>query len=392
MEPRKTPECNSHSSRKTPVNEPWPTTTARTGTARSVKQKPLLDPPTTSPPETTATATTSIQLEHTRHGVSNETLASSRRPANDLQIVIVDSAGSEVNAAASHLWPQVDSDDSGDGGDSRAEQPSGTSTSPKLFRSFRSKFKKQLHKCLQHNVSKDIHDGRLHLAPVTAAKRVLDIGTGRGIWAFDFAKQNPESTVLGIDIRPVEAPHKEPNCSFQVGDAEEEWQVSGKFDFIYARAPGYEFASTPRYLESAYAHLNPGGFAEFQEWIIRIRSPNHSLDGTALQRWSRLMYHGAGKAGRRLDFINGYAPLLTKAGFVNVTERRYPVPLVPWAPGKKLQKIGEMMRQNLSWVLPSLSDDVFTARLNWQKGELDTFLDTVRSELGNNKIHCYLVL
>ena len=43
--------------------------------------------------------------------------------------------------------------------------------------------------------------GRLHLAPVTQAHRVLDVGTGTGIWAIDYADEHPESQVtrsLGI--------------------------------------------------------------------------------------------------------------------------------------------------------------------------------------------------
>jgi len=38
-------------------------------------------------------------------------------------------------------------------------------------------------------------NGQLHLAPVTQAHRVLDVGTGTGIWAIDFADEHPESQV-----------------------------------------------------------------------------------------------------------------------------------------------------------------------------------------------------
>lgn len=31
--------------------------------------------------------------------------------------------------------------------------------------------------------------------------RVLDLGTGTGMWAIDFAYENPQAEVLGIDLR-----------------------------------------------------------------------------------------------------------------------------------------------------------------------------------------------
>lgn len=36
---------------------------------------------------------------------------------------------------------------------------------------------------LQHQIFRQVYDGRLHLAPVTNPSRVLDIGTGPGTWA-----------------------------------------------------------------------------------------------------------------------------------------------------------------------------------------------------------------
>lgn len=49
-----------------------------------------------------------------------------------------------------------------------------------------------------------IMGGRTHLAPLGSEhRRVLDLGTGSGIWAVDFAQENPETEVVGIDRRLV---------------------------------------------------------------------------------------------------------------------------------------------------------------------------------------------
>lgn len=45
-------------------------------------------------------------------------------------------------------------------------------------------------------------DGKLHAAPIDSGKqRILDIGTGTGIWAVDMADTYPNAKVIGTDLR-----------------------------------------------------------------------------------------------------------------------------------------------------------------------------------------------
>jgi methylase of polypeptide subunit release factors len=44
-------------------------------------------------------------------------------------------------------------------------------------------------------------DGALHLAPLKNPLRILDIGTGTGIWAVDIAEQYSMAEVIGTDLR-----------------------------------------------------------------------------------------------------------------------------------------------------------------------------------------------
>lgn len=58
---------------------------------------------------------------------------------------------------------------------------------------------------LQHHLFNLTFDGNLFVAPIPKDKKfnhVLDVGTGTGIWAIDFADAHPEATVLGIDLSP----------------------------------------------------------------------------------------------------------------------------------------------------------------------------------------------
>jgi ubiquinone/menaquinone biosynthesis C-methylase UbiE len=77
---------------------------------------------------------------------------------------------------------------------------------------------------LQHHLFSLTFDGKLFTAPIPKEKRlhrVLDIGTGTGIWAIDFADEHPETKVLGVDLSPSQPSFTPPNLVFQIDDLEE---------------------------------------------------------------------------------------------------------------------------------------------------------------------------
>lgn len=46
--------------------------------------------------------------------------------------------------------------------------------------------------------------GNLHKAPLDHPQRILDVGTGTGIWCVDMADTYPMAEVIGTDLRFVE--------------------------------------------------------------------------------------------------------------------------------------------------------------------------------------------
>lgn len=57
---------------------------------------------------------------------------------------------------------------------------------------------------LLHSQMMLLLDNNLYFAPINRPQRVLDIGTGTGIWAIDFADAHPESEVMGNDLSPIQ--------------------------------------------------------------------------------------------------------------------------------------------------------------------------------------------
>ncbi len=107
---------------------------------------------------------------------------------------------------------------------------------------------------LQHHVLVLLMSGELHLAPLRQPQRIVDLGTGTGIWAIEMADRYPEAQIIGTDLSPVQplwcvrrspaagrqeelTPCRVPyNVSFEVDDLEAEWLYRPNyFDMVHAR-------------------------------------------------------------------------------------------------------------------------------------------------------------
>lgn len=66
-------------------------------------------------------------------------------------------------------------------------------------------------------------DDILFAAPVINPQNVLDIATGTGIWAIEFAEEHPHTSVIGTDLSPIQPEFIPPNCQFLIEDCEDDW-------------------------------------------------------------------------------------------------------------------------------------------------------------------------
>ncbi|KAK2012806.1 methyltransferase domain-containing protein [Colletotrichum eremochloae] len=244
---------------------------------------------------------------------------------------------------------------------------------------------------LQHHVYTLTFDGKLFISPAGSDKplrRILDAGTGTGIWAMDVAEEHPEASITGVDLSPIQPAFVPPNVTFYIDDLEDDWTYSYKFDFIYGRMLTGSIADWPRFIQQSYEFLEPGGWLELSDILLDLQSDDGTVDqNCALQEWARHMLEAAAILKRPLDSCKFYKEQLAEAGFVNITEKIYKWPTNPWPRDPKFKELGMWTYENLGNGLSGLSLALFTRALGWSKEQLEVFLIDARKDFKDRSIH-----
>ncbi|KND94603.1 hypothetical protein TOPH_01025 [Tolypocladium ophioglossoides CBS 100239] len=225
---------------------------------------------------------------------------------------------------------------------------------------------------LQHELSVLALDGQLGLAPVKSPKHALDIATGTGIWAIQYAEQNPTCNVIGTDISPIQRKASVPNCSFVQQDTKhDDWGFPQKFDYIHLRF--------------AFDNLAPGGYLEFYDSYFEVIDFDGTIKGTGYERWKMLVKAGAQKVGRDPARPLRYKDWCREVGFVGVREEVLPLPCGPWAKDPKMKKIGLYMQHNLLGLIGVMNK--FLELAGASHAEIQELHEQARKDVRDPTIH-----
>ncbi|KXH27626.1 methyltransferase domain-containing protein [Colletotrichum nymphaeae SA-01] len=226
---------------------------------------------------------------------------------------------------------------------------------------------------------------------VKGAKRVLDVGTGTGIWALDYADDHPEASVIGVDLSPIQPIYVPPNCRFEIDDLEKEWTWTELFDFIFIRSMVGSFKSWPDVIKQAYDNLEPGGYLEIQDNEFPIFCDDGSMPADSqVLKWTQLIVEATDIVGKSMAVAPTFKQLLEDAGFEDVQGRQEKWPISPWQQkDPKQRELGICSRAGTMEGLEPICMALFTRVLGWTREEVFVFCAGVRDELKQQKVHGY---
>lgn len=243
---------------------------------------------------------------------------------------------------------------------------------------------------LQHHMCVVCNKGKLFLAPISPSpQNVLDVGTGTGIWAIEFAEQYPGASVVGTDLSPTQPGWIPPNVQFEIDDASNAWTFSTKFDYIHCRYL-YMAVEEKKLFKQAYDALKPGGWFEMRETAVSVQCDDGTLEGTALLTWCQEMLKFSQMRGTNFDNPFKYRKWIQEAGFVNVQEDAQILPISPWPKDSHLKQIGEWVQFSFGEGVEALSIQLWMEQTGWSIEEYKIFVAQVRKDIFSRTVHGYL--
>lgn len=223
-------------------------------------------------------------------------------------------------------------------------------------------------------------------------QKILDVGTGTGIWAIEMADAYPSAEVTGVDLSPIQPRWVPPNVRFIIDDVTQPWDFpENSFDFIHVRCLAGSITDWPDFLAQAYRHLKPGGRIELSEGRTHMVCDDGTYPETSFTyKWIAEFNKISNSLGRVFDNFPAYQGLLDKAGFQTVRTHEEICPIGTWPKNPRLKEIGRYFRvQFLEGAMDSYSLALFTRYGGWSTVETEVLLAHVRDEIKSNKMHVY---
>ncbi|KAE8132165.1 hypothetical protein BDV38DRAFT_288010 [Aspergillus pseudotamarii] len=144
--------------------------------------------------------------------------------------------------------------------------------------------------CDMHDIALAHFDGHLFHAPIVEEpEKVLDIGTGIGAWAIDFADVFRHSTVTGIDWIYVQADLGTPNVNFVLDD--------------------FECSKS-------------GAWVEFGDWVVEVQDLNGPV-----HQWYTDLQRALGQYGYNMELPAMYEDAMQEKGFGHITLLNHRIPM-----------------------------------------------------------------
>ncbi|KAK3192095.1 hypothetical protein K4F52_001722 [Lecanicillium sp. MT-2017a] len=241
-----------------------------------------------------------------------------------------------------------------------------------------------------HTMMIEATDGRLFYAPIGPhPQKVIDLGTGTGLWAIEMGDRYPSAEITGLDLSPIQPAWVPPNVKFLVDDVEAEWLNGDDFDFAHLRNMIPILKSPVDLLKQIYEHLKPGGWVELQDVDGDVHSDDNTVpDDWPVKRFTEILIEGFAQFGTNAHAAAFGRHYLEDAGFVNIQHNYIKLPYGTWPKDKLMRLVGMYYRTACEDFFPAVGAMHFPM-LGWSKAEMEVFFAECRLSMRDPKVHAY---
>ncbi|KAK2006168.1 S-adenosyl-L-methionine-dependent methyltransferase [Colletotrichum eremochloae] len=224
--------------------------------------------------------------------------------------------------------------------------------------------------------------------------RVLDIGTGTGKWAIEYAEKYRDHVfVTGVDIRVIGSELVPPNCDFVVDDCEKEWTWKDQFDYIRISGTAGCIKDVQALVKQAFENLQPGGILQMVDFDLRLKCDdgNPSRDNPAFEFFERHAVAST-ELERPIDVVLQYREMMQEAGFHLLINDVVKVPINEWPLIPRENELGSLMQTFITKDPEGMFTDRLVSGLKVPPEQVMLDCVVVRKELGNKNNHFYFPL
>lgn len=198
--------------------------------------------------------------------------------------------------------------------------------------------------------------------------------------------------MIGNDLSPIQPSFVPPNLQFVIDDFEQDWPEE-RFDFIHARQLAGAVRDWQRLIKQAYDHLKPGGYFEAKDFAVSAWSSDNTLkEDSEYMKYLNNLHAAGDKTGKKMNIAPELKGLIKKAGFEDVTEKVYLIPLGPWPKDQKLKELGKWVSVSTQDAVEAYGLRLYTQVLGWSPDPARIHFALVKAQLRRPSVHAYTKL
>lgn len=168
------------------------------------------------------------------------------------------------------------------------------------------------------------------------------------------------------------------------------WHCTQPYDYIHTRMSLGIFRDFREIIQKGFNNLNPGGWMESQELYSKV----YCNDGTMppdypLLEWTENEDDAAMRLGRPLRIANKLKRWYEQAGFVDVHEEIFAIPINSWPKDERMKVLGKWFYWNMCAGVHAWTIEYFVTALGWSPAEVEVYLAHLRTALADKSVHAY---